>query len=380
MMGCLNLFFHKQVYLTNDLYFYYQQAVQELVAGRKDPIGFIGYWLFDWEHMLDHLNFFQKENMVYWSTLGTLIHTKLMTLFTVLTLGREYLNILFYNFLFILGQIAFYKTLYAYFPQKKNVLLWSIFFIPSVLFWCSGIHKDGLVFSVSGGIVYYLHLISENKQYKVMPKLIFLIFLLLCIRYFYFLCLLPALVLFLLSNRKEHKLRFYVLGYSLCALIFFFSKQISGFNPMKLVINKQAEYFQAKGYSDMETPLLTDNVGSFVQNLPTALNHVWLRPYPNPSDRFKYFVHGLDAWLVVALMLLSLMYFKQSNWKNSLLLFITFYCVSILLFIGYTIPNCGAVVRYRSCFMAMLLPVLLVTSAIPWHKLSGLQKRFRLPT
>ena len=365
LAGCANLYFHKHAFLANDLFFYYQQAMEELQAGRSNPWEFVRTWLFDWEHMKGHLNFFQKENMVYWSTLGTLVHTKLMTLFTILTLGSEYLNILFYNFLFFLGQLAFYKTLYSYFPQKKWVLLLTVFFIPSVLFWCSGIHKDGLVFSLSGAIIYCTHHYLAKKQLRFLLQMIVFLALLLCIRYFYFLCILPPLLILLIFHSRK-KLNWIFLGaYLVLGIAFFSVKFILPINPLQLIINKQEEYFKAQGYSDMETPLLQDNVQSFLQNLPVALDHAFLRPYPDPTSKLKYFFHGLDVWFVMAMMLLSLFYFKRNNW-SPIHIFIVFYTLSVLLFIGYTIPNCGAVVRYRSGFIGMLLPVLLLTSNIPW--------------
>jgi hypothetical protein len=38
------------------------------------------------------------------------------------------------------------------------------------------------------------------------------------------------------------------------------------------------------------------------------------------------------------------------------------------LFIGYTIPNCGALVRYKSEFTALLIPALVALSEVPFLK------------
>jgi hypothetical protein len=36
------------------------------------------------------------------------------------------------------------------------------------------------------------------------------------------------------------------------------------------------------------------------------------------------------------------------------------------LFIGYTIPNCGALVRYKSAFTCLLIPSLVALSEVPF--------------
>ena len=67
-----------------------------------------------------------------------------------------YINIIFYSFISMFGPIAIYRVMNDVYPAKKWQLLIAVFLIPSFLFWCSGIHKDGLIFSCTAVIVFHL--------------------------------------------------------------------------------------------------------------------------------------------------------------------------------------------------------------------------------
>jgi hypothetical protein len=367
--GCFNLYVHENWYITNDVFFYYTQSIEELEQGRNDPWGFIFTWLFDWEDMSSHLNFFKKEHMVYWSTLGTLFHTKLMTLCNILSLGREYLNVFFYNLIFFIGQFALYKTFYELKPQYKHLFLLGVFLIPSVLFWNSGIHKDGLVLSVLGVMIYAAHRLIQRLHWKYIILVMLSLFLLLSIRYFYFLCLLPALLLWLLLGNKKKPFLGYIVSYGLGLILFFTIHRFSSITPMDLVRNRQLEFFAYRGYSDLATPLLENSPSSYWQHLPTSLNHIFLQPYFSTSAPLKYQVAAFDNLFILLLLLLACMKIRKPGREFSIVWFVFFFAIPTLLFIGYTIPNCGALIRYRSTFVAMLVPAFFLIS-----DLSGVER------
>lgn len=366
LAGSVNLYIHQELFITNDITFYHQQSVLELKEARHHPILFLQHLFFNWENMGDHLNFFKEENMVYWSTLGTLIHTKLFTLFNLLSFGHIYVDVILYNVLFFLGQLALYKTFYAYSPDKKMILLLSIFFIPSVLFWCSGMHKDGLVLSVIGGLSWHMRQYVFTQLRKYLVYVIILFLLLTTIRYFYSLCLLPAILLWWLSIRTEKPLVTFLIAYSLLIGLFFTLPTLTGVDTMGMVAHRQEEFFHAKGYSDMETPQLENSVASYMKNFPIAIQHIFMRPLFHVGDPLKYRVASIDTLCTLVIIGLSIIFLKRRKFQEPFFLFSLFFSLSVLLFIGYTIPNCGALVRYKSAFIAILIPTLLSLSE--WKK------------
>ena len=115
----------------------------------------------------------------------------------------------------------------------------------------------------------------------------------------------------------------------------------------------------------MKTARLENHFRSYIENLPLAVNHVLLQPTYSTTSPLKYKISALDNYWVLLILLVLLFYFKRKNGKEAMFLSLIFYAVSIYLFIGYTIPNCGALVRYKSEFTVLLLASLAGFSEIP---------------
>ncbi|MBK9300317.1 MAG: hypothetical protein IPN14_06840 [Bacteroidetes bacterium] len=149
------------------------------------------------------------------------------------------------------------------------------FFIPSVLFWCSGIHKDGWVLAAFGAIVYSMNGYLHHRTYKYLLGLVVSLFFLFIVRYFYMITLLPVLLLWAFTYSRKNKLRYFAMALLLTSLVFFnIHRVIPALNPMKMIQSRQHEFFGYIGYSDMKTPKLENHFNSYLQNLPSALNHV----------------------------------------------------------------------------------------------------------
>ncbi len=117
-------------------------------------------------------NLFEGENS-YWNDLKDNMMIKLMALVNVFTFKNYYANIIFFNFLFFFGPVAFFRIMNRSYQGKKILLIAFVFLIPSFLFWCSGIHKDGLIFSAIALIMYFFgqQLIEKRIQLKYLPTL-----------------------------------------------------------------------------------------------------------------------------------------------------------------------------------------------------------------
>jgi hypothetical protein len=227
------------------------------------------------------------------------------------------------------------------------------------MFWCSGIHKDGWVLAFIGYAFLAAVRWQKTRKAYYLFYMITALLLLFTTRYFVFLCLLGPWLFWLILDQTKYKIRWFALLYGLMLLLVFSLGKISSIEPINLIIAKQQSFFSLRGYSDMQTPILENNFGSFVLNLPSALDHVFLRPYLSFNSPLKYQVAAMDAWLVCLFSIVLLFNLKrnQAN-KFSFIMLFTF-SLSMLLFIGYTIPNCGALVRYKSEFTPLWLSALI---------------------
>ncbi len=356
LCGCLNLYFHNSEYLTNDAHTYFTSAVTMLNDFPNQPAYYLKDWFFNWGDIFSHLNFLDSANATYWSDIGRLIHQRFMVLSTVLSFRHEYVNVVFYNLFFFIGLLGLYKTFLHFKPKQKNIFIALIFILPSVAFWCSGIHKDGFILSAFGMVSWYTIKVFQSRNWKNVLLLIFLLFLLLALRYFYFLIFLPLFIVHLVVRNKSKPYLYYTALVGVGVMFFLFSNQLSPkLDFMKMVVNRQQEFLRGKGYSDLKTPVLENNAVSFIKNIPTALEHIFIEPIPSWRASNKYGVTAFDSGVVLILLLVAFIKIKRKYLSNSFTWVVLFYSLLCLLFIGYTIPNLGALVRYESPFICLLL-------------------------
>lgn len=356
LAGLLNLYFHNSQYLTNDAHYYFLEANIQLAAFAQQPWQQLAEWFFNWGDIIHHINFLNSENAVYWSDVGRLLHLRFMIVCNMLSFGNEYVNIIFYNAFFFIGLLALYKTFLFLKPNQKWVFIIIIFCIPSVTFWNSGIHKDGFILSLFGLVSWFTHRFIQQKSAKNALILLFFLFLLLAFRYFYFLVLLPFYLLFFLLQQAKSPFLWYASAALLGVGVFLYSGSVTPkFNLLKFVTNKQDEFLKLKGYSDMGTPILENTPRSYIKNFPVAIQHIFIEPIPKMGDRLKYDITAIDSILILLLLFLAFIFLRYRNFQMPYLWLVFYFSIFSLAFIGYTIPNLGALVRYESPFICLLL-------------------------
>jgi hypothetical protein len=100
----------------------------------------------------------------WWDNLDLNVILKLFGLFNVASFGHYYINVIFYSFLTLFGPVAFYQVMRHVFPYKRLSLLPAVFFIPSFLYWTSGLHKEGLIFNGLAGVIFVVYFgLKERK-------------------------------------------------------------------------------------------------------------------------------------------------------------------------------------------------------------------------
>ena len=356
IFGCLNLYFHNSEYIATDAHNYYTQVLEMLTDFPSRPVYYLNDWIFNWSEISTHLNILDKSNAIYWSDIGRLFHQRFLIVTTILSFGHEYVNIVFYNVFFFIGLLGLYKTFIYFKPDQKWIFILIIFFIPSITFWCSAINKDGFVLSLIGYVSWATLSFIKTKTWRNTLLLIFLLFLLLVVRYFYFLIFFPLFLLFFLV-RKNRRPFYSFLGIVLIGIcgFLFINQLIPGLDLMQLVVKRQQEFLQAKGYSDLMTPELENNAMSFISSFPIAISHIFIEPIQNMGNKLKYDLAAFDSILILVLIFIALIKLKRKNFSIAFLWVLLFYSVICLIFIGYTIPNLGAIVRYESPFICLLL-------------------------
>jgi hypothetical protein len=373
--GIIYGWFYQQpaYFATSDTWHFFELSKGETDWLLHDPLAFFkDIFMYGYERSG---NLFVGENS-YWNDLKSNVIIKLLAICNVFTLKNYYANIVLFNFLFFFGSAALYRVVKNLFNSNHLLLIAGIFLIPSFLFWCSGIHKDGLIFSCAAVITFqFQRQLTEKKVLWRSIAVVLMLFVgLFALRNFMALLLAGSLFVWLLCYLYPKQKGMVVGSIIVVAFAaFFLSGKISAAVDMpQYVIEKQSEFKQLSGASSIDVPVLENSLWSFVTFLPTAVDISLFRPHVNEIRNMSYLPAAAEIilfWIVVVLSLFVRNKATQSNDQSAFIIFCLFFSFSFLLLAGYTITFSGAIVRYK----ASVLPFLFVPII---QKISALITRF----
>ncbi len=306
----------------------------------------------------------------YWNDLRNVFLSKILGIFNLLSFKNLYINSLLFNYFIFYGHIALYRSFSTVWQNKTIAKLIGCFFIPSSMYYLSGINKDSLFFLGAALIAFVLSKKSFLTNKKINWGLIVLIFVGIVItfieRNFFFVALIPAIISYYLSNAiKSKPIYIYVAVYSLFAIAFLSSPAL-----MQIACNRQADFLQLNwAKSAIPVTILEPNYKSFITHFVSAVNIAFCRPYIWNSYSIFYFASAIEIIFLMGIIIISFFNIVKNKiniFNSPFILFCVFFGVTALLFIGYTIPILGAVTRYRTAFWPLLITPFLC--ALPLKK------------
>lgn len=321
-------------------------------------------------------NFFGSSES-YWNDLKANIFIKLLSVFDIFSFGHYYVNVIFYAFLTLFGPIALYRVMSNVFPQRKTIVLVATFFVPSFLYWSSGIIKEGLIFVGISLIIYHLYFAGKEGRFSLKRIAgIFLGFLLLLLlRNFIIITIIPAIIASLIAFKwPRYSLASFIAVFTFFGVLFFTLRYIHPrFDFPQAVVNKQRDFVQVKGNSSIPIRELQPNAISFIKSIPQAITLSAIRPYPNDIKHLPSLIAALEINLFLLLLILSFFVGKKIKvQQKTVIYFCLFFSLGILMGIGFSVNNLGAIVRYRS----IIMPLLVVFAAVhvDWERIGRFLK------
>lgn len=338
----------------SDTWKFYNNSLIETQQLKADPLKFVkGFFQ---SNYADNGGLFSSENS-YWNDVKDASVIKLMAVFNLFTGSNYYINIIFFNFLFFTGMIAFYRLMENIYPDKNFILLVSLFLIPSFLFWCSGIHKDGLIFSAIGFILFCFHrLLNKMRLVQSISIILFCLLVIFFLRNYLVMLLLPSMLIGTLIHFFPKRV-FLVLGISIVAgtILMFTLKHIHpSLDIPKYIAEKQHQFKTLEGNSGIETDLLHPNFKNFLYALPSAIDLGFFRPHPGEKGIMSVLASAeiILFWTVFIVCI----FYRRKGFREPPVIWTTWiFAFLTLLIIGYTVHFSGAVVRYRSLVMPLIL-------------------------
>lgn len=296
--------------------------------------------------------------------------------------GYYAVHVVFWCFMSFTGLVAIFKLLHPIIKNKTKELVFAVFLLPSVLFWGSGVLKEGILLFALGMLIYHFYQILYNKfSLLALVWITGSLILLVLIKGYVLLALIPGLTsLFIvkITGNKHIGLKFalthlailiiatnlYHIDRELDVLFYLYQKQKDFINV--------AELMDAGSF--IKTRIFEPNWKSLVLNTPEAIFNVLARPFVFESSSIFTLAAATENLLIMIVALLFVSFYKKpEKEKLPLLFFSVFFVISLAAIIGLVTPILGAIVRYK----IPLLPFVLIIFILLFDK-ERLIKKFPL--
>ncbi|MFB6257515.1 MAG: hypothetical protein ABEH38_02390 [Flavobacteriales bacterium] len=313
-----------------------------------------------------------------------LMVSKLTFPFLLLGFNSYLLTTLLISVFIFMGLWRLYKMFLYHFPHMKRNLAITILFVPSVVFWGSGILKDSFTLAATCYFISYTDALINKRGNLFKNLLLFLLsaYFILSIKPYVFIILIPGTLVWFSYGRLK-KVRNRLLRYLLVPITYlgilggsYFiltsigdalgRYSIEQVFKMAAVIQEdlQQEYYHGHTFDigDFE-PTPTGVLSKFPIGTISGLYRPFL---PEVANVFML----LSALETTTLLALTLLPFLRNKWSelfgfltsNPLLIYCLVFSVLFAFMIGVTTPNYGALVRFRIPFLPLFASSLIILS------------------
>jgi hypothetical protein len=253
----------------------------------------------------------------------------------------------------------------AEFPEIQKQLAISILFVPSVVFWGSGLLKDTITISAVGWYTYHFYCFFIKKQYKISSILSIIIsaYLLIAIKPYILFALLPGSILWL-SNERLKKIQskilrtiaapfFISIGIGMGFFVLSQMGDVLGVYSIDHVLDKAVESnFDQKqeyyGGNSFDIGNFDASLGGVMSKAHLAIAATLFRPYLWDARNPVMLISALEnTYIILLLFRLRFIGFFGLIGKNPLLLFSILFALFFAFSVGIATSNFGSLVRLK---------------------------------
>jgi hypothetical protein len=301
------------------------------------------------------------ERMNAWYNIDVLFndnHTlvRLNTLFRFFSFGNYYVHVVFINFISFCGLISLFRLFQSFQKNKSKELFAGIMLLPSMLFWGSGLLKDGLLIFALGMLLYSLNKIIFSRHTVTNIIAFVSCLLLLTITKLYVLIIIfPGIIAWYWArdNRGRTILFKFLFCYSIYfALAFNIGEFNNKYKVQDLIYYKQKNFYVLAENTKAKSVIAIDQVEptawSIIGHSPKAMLRVLLRPFVTDSRSPLILMAAIENILVLLIIVACILSYKRGIFLNQpVFYFAIFFVILMYSLIGLITPILGAMVRYK---------------------------------
>jgi hypothetical protein len=269
------------------------------------------------------------------------------------------------------------------YPGMEKRFAIAILYLPSLIFWGSGILKDTITFSAACWFTYCMYMLFREKASKVRYGLILLIvsYLLISLKPYIFVALLPGSVLLIFFNRIQKigspAIRLMVVPIMILVgllgtsyIMSSLSEQLGDFSSVekaldKAVLTKNDLTRDAYGENSFDIGTIDPSITGLLSKFPIAFVSGLFRPFLWEARNPVMIISGLENAFLLFLTLQVLfkagpLRFFSIILSEPLLIFSLIFTVFFAFAVGLSTANFGALVRYKIPCIPFYLSMLFI--------------------
>ena len=276
------------------------------------------------------------------------------------------------------GLMSLYRFLMAHLSRYRLAVFLGVFFIPSVLFWGSGVLKEGLILFALGTSLWCFYLIKE-KKFNFWSWIIFLFSLMLLryLKFYLFIFLVPLLIgYFWIEKTGGRKVVLkYVFTFGLvCITGFLFRYFNSTYDVLAMLSRKQQDFLnvaiQSNSGSLLSIKPLSPNIGAIITGLMTGFITCFARPHIFESHSIVMILAAIENLMFLFALIYAIINLRKQPLSPLLFWFSVIFTIAVFSLCGLLCPVSGALVRYKVPALPFLFIAILSMShwKIPFQK------------
>ncbi len=268
-----------------------------------------------------------------------------------------------------IGSWLMFSPFYKMYPHLHKWLAIAVFFVPSVVFWGSGILKDTITYSCVGMILYSSYNFFIEKNIKVTNFLLLALstVLLYKIKIYILITFIPAMILWVffvnLAKIRNKVLRVFAapMMISLSITIAVFAALKAGEDNPKYAFDKIAQTAQITAYdirywtgkdagSGYSLGELDGTFGSMIQLAPKAIIVSLFRPYLWEVKNPLMLISAIEAFVFLIMFVIVLVrsnFFILQSLSEPSVIFCLAFSIVFAFAVGVSTFNFGTLVRYK---------------------------------
>lgn len=355
----------------------------------KSPDDFWGVWL--GKPTIEKYLLFDGETgfPIYWRDPYAFNVVRLITPLEFLTFGSYLSASMLMAVLGYTGMWKLYMLFCELYPALYKYFAYSILFMPSVLFWGSGILKDTWTIAAACWYCYTFYRVFIEKNFKLSLIAAFAISILvmISIKPYVFVALLPGSVLWGISgslNRiKSVFLRVLAVPFTLAfglgfgfGIWFLVGASLGQYSTVESMLLKaqvtqsdlKADYYQGNSFDiGSFEPTLAGVMSKFPQATVAGL----FRPFIWEARNIQMVLSGLENLVILSITVFFLLKtpigFIRQIFQNPLVMFCILFSVMFAFSVGISTSNFGALVRLKIPLWPFYLSALVIVN---YHRLN----------